>query len=86
MKVVFSSKSLKQLEKINIRFQEKILDVLKRFENDEKVDIKKMKGRKEGYRIRIGEYRILLDKVKEKEFLVTKIGSRENIYLIFVGF
>lgn len=81
MKVLFSPKSLKQLKELNIRFQEKILNVLEKFEKNEKVDIKKMKGRKEEYRIRVGEYRVLLNKVKGEEFLVTKIGIRENIYL-----
>ena len=85
MKIIFSVDSLKQLKKINLRFREKIYNVLKRFENNERVDIKKLKGRNEEYRIRVGDYRIILNKVSKNEFLVTKIDQRENIYLIFIG-
>ena len=84
MKINFTSKSKKQLKNLNLRFQDKIICSLEKFEKGDKVDIKKLKGRKNEYRIRVGNYRIVLNKVKEKEFLVTKIGVRENIYLLFV--
>lgn len=84
MRIEFSSKSKKQLKNLNLRFQEKIIDSLEKLENGEKIDIKKLKGRKEEYRIRVGNYRVILNRVKEKEFLVTKIGARENIYFIFL--
>jgi mRNA interferase RelE/StbE len=84
MRIEFSSKSKKQLRDLNLRFQEKIIDSLEKLENGEKIDIKKLKGRKEEYRIRVGNYRVILNRVKEKEFLVTKIGARENIYLLFL--
>lgn len=84
MKVLFSPTSKKQLKKINIRFQEKILDILEKFEKNEKIDIKKLKGKKDEYRIRVGEYRIILSEMKKNEFLVTKIGVRESIYAVFL--
>ena len=84
MKVFFSSKSKKQLKKINIRFQEKILDILEKFEQNKRIYIKKLKGKKDEYRIRVGGYRIILSEMKKDEFLVTKIGARESIYAIFV--
>ena len=44
------------------------------------VDFKKLKGRK-GYRLRVGDYRILI-KIKREErlFVITNIGSRGDIY------
>ena len=46
-------------------------------------DIIKLKDKDGEFRIRSGNYRIQLQKV-DKGFLVTKIGKRENFYLIFL--
>lgn len=83
MKILWSGISKKKFSKLNLRFKEKILNSLKKFEEGERIDIKKLKGREEEFRIRVGNYRIILSKIKEG-FLVLDIGSRENIYLIFV--
>ena len=85
MKILFSSSSLKQLKKINLRFQDKIYKALSKFEKGERVDIKRLKGRDEEHRIRVRNYRLILKKVSNNEFLVIKIGQRENIYLLFLG-
>ena len=84
MKIIFTDKSKKQLSKLDLRFQEKVLETLRKFENGESVDIKKLMGRKDEYRIRVGHYRIILNKLTKNEYLITKIGERENIYLIFL--
>ena len=39
-----------------------------------------MKGKDDEYRIRVGEYRILLKKFQNEDYLVTEFGKRENIY------
>ncbi len=84
MEIKFSFKAKKQLKKLNLRFQSKIIDSLEKFEKGGKLDIKKLKGRSEEYRIRVGNYRIILNRIGKKEFVVTKIGVRESIYFIFV--
>lgn len=84
LKVDFSSKSKKQLQNLDLRIQDKIMSILDEFRKGNKVDIKKLKGRKEEYRIRIGNFRVVLKRINHKEFFVTKIGARENIYLIFI--
>ena len=82
MEILFSNNSKKQLKKLNIRIQQKVLHTLEKFKNNQPVDIIKLKNKTEEFRIRTGNYRIQLQKVKEG-FLVTKIGKRENFYLIF---
>ncbi len=82
MDVLFSNSSKKQLDKLNARIQQKILTVLKKFKSNQRVDIIKLKNKDKEFRIRAGNYRIQLQKVKEG-FLITKIGKRENFYLIF---
>jgi len=83
MEIIFSKSSKKQLEKLNPRFQQKILFTLEKFKNNKPVDIIKLKNKDNEFRIRSGNYRIQLEKVK-KGFLITKIGKRENFYLIFL--
>ncbi len=82
MDIFFSSNSKKQLKKLNVRIQQKISFTLKKFKKNQPVDIIKLKNKDEEFRIRTGNYRIQLQKIKEG-FLVTKIGKRENFYMIF---
>ncbi len=82
MEVVFSNNSKKQLKKLDVRIQQKIIFTLDKFKNNQPVDIIKLKNKDEEFRIRTGNYRIQLQKVKEG-FLVTKVGKRENFYLVF---
>ena len=83
MKILFSKSSKKQLEKLNARIQQKILFTLEKFKNNKPVDVIKVKNKENEFRIRTGNYRIQLEKVEEG-FLVTKIGRRENFYLILL--
>ncbi len=84
MEIIFSNHSKKQLKNLNARIQQKILFTLDKFKNNQRVDIIKLKGKDEEFRIRTGNYRIQLQKVK-KGFLVTKVGKRENFYLVFLS-
>jgi len=83
MEILFSNNSKKQLIKLDSRIQQKVIFTLEKFKNNKPVDIIKLKGSKDEFRIRTGNYRIQLQKVKEG-FLVTKIGKRENFYLVFL--
>ncbi len=83
MEIILSNNSKKQLKKLNARIQQKIIFTLEKFKNNQRTDIIKLKNKKGEFRIRTGNYRIQLKKVKEG-FLVAKIGKRENFYLIFV--
>ena len=83
MEIIFSNHSERQLKNLNVRIQQKIIFTLDKFKNNQQVDIIKLKGKSEEFRIRIGNYRIQLQKVKEG-FLITKIGKRENFYLVFL--
>jgi len=83
MEIIFSNNSKKQLKRLNARIQQKIIFILEKFRNNQPVDIIKLKSKNQEFRIRTGNYRIQLQKVKEG-FLVTKIGKRENFYIIFL--
>ena len=83
MEIIFSNNSKKQLSKLDSRIQQNILFTLEKFKNNQPVDVIKLKNKNEEFRIRTGNYRIQLQKVKEG-FLVTKIGKRENFYMVFL--
>ncbi len=83
MEIIFSKTSKKQLEKLNTRIQQKILFTLEKFKDNKPLDIIKLKNKDNEFRIRIGNYRIQLQKINNY-FLITKIGKRENFYMIFV--
>ena len=80
MKIALSKKADKELSKLNPFIRNKIIKTLGKFESGERVDIKKMRGKSDEFRIRVGEYRILIKKFDKGDWLVTEIGKRENIY------
>lgn len=79
--LIYSPSALKQLGKLENNIKERILNSLERLRiRPESCDIKKLVGMK-GYRIRVGDYRIIFDMEKQKLLiLVLKIGHRKNIY------
>ena len=81
MEIIFSNIPKKQLSKLNPRIQQKIILALEKFRNNQRVDVIKLKNKEQEFRIRTGNYRIQLQKINEG-FLITKIGKRENFYLI----
>jgi len=83
MEIIFSNNSKKEIKKLNIRIQNKIITTLNKFKNNQQVDIIKLKNKNDEFRIRTGNYRIQLQKINEG-FLITKIGKRENFYQIFL--
>jgi len=83
MEIVFSKNSKKQIEKLNTRIQQKILFTLEKFKTNQPVDIIKLKNKDNEFRVRCGNYRIQLQKINDN-FLITKIGKRENFYLIII--
>lgn len=60
------------------RIKEKLLSLS---ENPFPGDVKKVKGKENVYRLRIGEYRVLyILNRKEKEIYVVKIDKRSRVY------
>ena len=78
---VLSKKAQKQLDKLPDTIAEPIFDaILELEENPRPAGIKKLKGR-DGYRIRIGNYRVIYE-IFDSELIVDVIalGHRKNIY------
>lgn len=78
--IIFSDKSLKQLKKLEKNIQNRILNKLETIRVRPESFVKKLIG-DPGYRLRVGDYRIILDiKKKKLLILIIKIGHRRNIY------
>ncbi len=79
--LIYSPNALKQLEKLENSMKGRILTALERLRiRPESCDIKKLVGM-EGYRFRVGDYRIIFDMEKDKLIiLILQIGHRKNIY------
>ena len=79
--VVLSKKAQKQLDKLSDKIAEPILEAISRLEeNPRPQGYKKLKGR-EGYRIRIGNYRVIYN-IIDNELIVDVItlGNRRDSY------
>ncbi len=79
--VTFSRRAFKDLEKINEPFYHQIKQAIVALADDPRPQgYKKLKGR-DGYRIRVGNYRIIYD-VFDHELIVDIIalGHRKDIY------
>ena len=79
--VVFSTQALKNLEKVNEPYYSKLKSAIQNLRrNPRPVGCKKLKGR-EGYRIRVGNYRIIYE-IFDTQLIVTviAIGHRKEIY------
>ncbi len=78
--IEFTDTSRKQFHKLEKEIQERIVKALDRIRIRPETFVKKLVG-DPGYRLRVGEYRVILDIEKEKLIiLVIKIGHRKNIY------
>ena len=77
----YADTALKQLKKLEKSVQLRILTALERLRiRPESCDIKKLVSMP-GFRLRVGDYRIIFDLEKEKLLiLVLHLGHRRNIY------
>jgi len=82
-RVVMEEKALKELKAISNPVKSNIFNKIKQLQslNTETRNIKKIANYTEGYRLRVGNYRILFTKNDlEKTIKVYQIGHRKEIY------
>ncbi|QRF75542.1 Plasmid stabilization system protein [Thermoplasmatales archaeon] len=78
--VIFSDLAFKQLRKLDGEIRERIVSSLERIRIRPDAYVKKLVG-DDGYKLRIGSYRVILDLDREKLIiLVLRIGHRKNVY------
>jgi mRNA interferase RelE/StbE len=78
--IIFTDTSRKQFKKLEKDIRERIIKALERIRIRPEIHVKKLVG-DPGYRLRVGEYRVIIDIYKDKLIiLVIKIAHRKNIY------
>jgi mRNA interferase RelE/StbE len=79
--IIYSDSALKQLDKLNNQTRERIINAVERLRmRPYEYNLKKLVGIT-GYRLRVGDYRVILDIDNNKLIiLVLKVGHRKNIY------
>ena len=79
-RVIFSDLALKQLKKLDGEIRLRIITTIERIRIRPDAYVKKLVG-DEGYRLRVGDYRVILDLDKEQLIiLVLRVGHRKNVY------
>ena len=77
--VLFSDLALKQLRKLDQEMKQRIIATIERIRIRPDEYVRKLVG-DDGYRLRVGNYRVILDLDKEKLIiLVLRIGHRRNV-------
>ncbi len=78
--VLFSDLSLKQLKKLDGETRQRIITSIERIRVRPESYIKRLVG-EEGYRLRVGDYRVIVDIDKQQlMILVLRIGHRKIVY------
>jgi mRNA-degrading endonuclease RelE of RelBE toxin-antitoxin system len=78
-KIEFSSKAKKKYFKLPFNIRNLINAKLKDLVNKKRVDIRKLKGYKSCFRLRIGGYRVLLE-LRNNIWIVFDIDTGEKVY------
>lgn len=80
--VIISPAAQRQSKKLDLHIQKQVIRRLRALATDPRPhDMKKLSGRKEVYRIRTGDYRILYQIRDQKLIvLVLEIGHRREVY------
>ena len=79
-KIIWDKKAQHELDKLEVLIARRIiLKVRELGENPFSKDIKKLKGETNSFRLRVGDYRIIFDIIRDTIIILT-VGHRKNIY------
>jgi len=81
--VFLEAKAQKQLKKVPVRDQARLIEVLNTLEKEglsARLDIKMLRGYQRHFRIRLGDYRIRFELSADQTILVYSISHREKAY------
>lgn len=80
MNIVITARAKKDLEKLDRDNRNRIYLALEHFVAGQRVDVKKLKG-SENYKIRVGDYRVIIDISKQAITVYTlRVLHRKEVY------
>lgn len=78
--LAYTKRALRDIKKPDILAQKKLAKFLEKFIADPFSYLEKLSNDKLGqYKVRIGNYRIILD-IKKEEIIILRVGHRKDIY------
>lgn len=83
MKIEITEPAQKDLEALEKNTRRRIIEALERAQaNPEAVDLKKLKGTLDRWRLRVGDYRVIfrVDREQEELFRVIRVRHRREVY------
>ena len=81
MKIIFEPSATRDIKKLDIPIQRRVLATLDDFSMGKFVDIRKLEGMNAIWRIRVGDYRIVLEIVVIDDVAyVLKVRHRREVY------
>ena len=78
MEIEFTKSAFRDFKKLPKEIQKRVIGILERIKINPWRYVKKLSGYEDLYRVRIGDYRMIL-KINQKIF-VLKIAHRKNVY------
>lgn len=81
MEVQLTSRARRQLDRLSAKQADLIRDELEKLASEDKhLDVKKMAGEADSYRLRVGDYRVVFIHEAGAVAVVTRIGHRRDMY------
>lgn len=77
--ILWHKKAQKYLEKVEEKHRSRIRTAIRTFYEQGTGDVSKLKGYKDKYRLRVGDFRILF-KHEDKNIYVLRVDSRGGVY------
>ncbi|MDR3586546.1 MAG: type II toxin-antitoxin system RelE/ParE family toxin [Desulfosporosinus sp.] len=82
MKLIITNQARKDLAKLDITIQRQVVITLDKYIEGNQVDILKLSGISNQYRIRLGDYRIIIERVNEDTIVIyaLRVLHRREVY------
>lgn len=79
MKFDFSESAKKEFYQLDKKTQKKVKEVIRKFLRRERVDIKKMQGEENQWRLAVDKYRVVFEREKDN-LLIVRIKLRKDVF------
>jgi len=77
--IQFKPKSVKDIERLPSRIQDRVLARIEEMSNDLKGDVRRLTNFTPEYRLRVGDYRVLFE-IEGKTIIIYRIRHRREAY------
>lgn len=83
MKVDITSRAIKNIKKLDVKIQQKVAEKILETEalnSTNEIQSEKLSGAKNRYKIRVGDYRIVYEKITATRIEIISVRDRKEVY------